>query len=213
MKHSNDDTGTVAGHPGTDPDVPSTRTGGSADRGRSPAARRRWQGVAVVGVTLMASLTVLQPAHADTRRFSDRAGDSGLPADLTTVRVSNGAEVLKVAVRPGRVQSGDEFTFWLDTRPKNPGPEYEVGLLPNSDGFGMLRVDAFGDQGTPVRCDDLRGTADIFAPAWVSIVVPRSCVRRPGKVRVAVQARYADGNRGVVDWAPARRTFFGWVAR
>jgi hypothetical protein len=213
MKRSNHDTGSVAAGPGPHPDAPSTGPAASADAEGRPTSRRVWRSAAVVGVALMASLSTLQPAHADTRRFTDRAGDTSLPADLTTVRVSNGPERLQVAVRPGRVQAGDYFAFWLDTRPRNAGPEYKVGVLPNSDGFGLVRVGAFGQQGTPVRCDGLRATADAFAPEWVSISVPRSCLRNPGGVRVAVKARYTEGEQQVVDWAPARRRFFGWVAR
>jgi hypothetical protein len=168
---------------------------------------------AVVGVTVLASLAALPPAQADTRRFHDRAGDTSLPADITTVRVSNGADLVKVAIRPGRVDFGDSFTFWLDTRAKDPGPEYQVGVLPNSDAFGLVRVGAFGEQGTPVLCEGLRATADVFTPAWVSISVPRSCLHGFGKVRVAVKARYDNGGTSVVDWAPAKRKFFGWVAR
>jgi hypothetical protein len=188
----------------TSPDV------AHGERHRRRAARRA---AAVVAVGVLASLTALPPAQADTRRFADRAGDTGLPADLTTVRVSNGAEQITVAARPGRVEFGDRFSYWLDTRPRNRGPEYEVRVTPNSDDFGLLRVGAFGEQSTPVTCDGLRATADHLAPEWVTITVPRSCVRHPGKVRVAVQARYADGDGTVVDWAPKKRTFFGWVAR
>jgi hypothetical protein len=197
------------------PDVPSARPDESSERrpARHRTPSRVSRAAAVVGVTVMASLTVLQPAHADTRRFSDRAGDTSLPADITTVRVSNGAERLTIAIRPGRVELGDDFTFWLDTRAKNPGPEYKVGVVPNSDAFGLVRVDAFGERGTPVPCEGLRATADAFTPEWVSTSVPRSCLHDFGRVRVAVKARYANGDTSVVDWAPAKRKFFGWVAR
>lgn len=193
-----------------------TRTRASASAGWPPkdgATSRRVRGAAVIAVTLLASLTALPPAHADTRRFTDPAGDSGLPADVTTVRVNHTADLVEVAVRPGRVGFEDYFTFWLDTRPNNVGPEYRVGVRPNSDDLGLSRVGAFGEQGRPVTCDDLRATADHYAPSQVSISVPRSCLGDPGKVRVAVRASYSDGDARVIDWAPARRTFFGWVAR
>jgi hypothetical protein len=213
MNRTSQDTGSVAGGAGPHPDAPSTRPGARSER---PAESRTTsspvrRGAAVVGLTLMASLTALQPAYGDTRRFTDRAGDTGLPADITAVRVSNGAERIEVAIRPGRVEFEDQFTFWLDTRPENAGPEYKVGVLPNSEAFGLLRVGAFSDQGRPLRCDGLRATADHFTPEWVSISVPRSCLRHPAKVRVAAKARYTDGDTAVVDWAPARRKFFGWV--
>lgn len=176
----------------------------------APHSRR---GVAVAGLSLLASLAMVPAAHADTRTFADRAGDTGARADITTVRVSNGAHRVKVAIRPGRVAGGDSFRFWLDTRPKNAGPEYKVEVVANSDNFGLLRVGAFGQQGTPVSCAGLRATADQYAPDWVSISVPRSCLGNPGKVRVAVRGHYRYPGPDVVDWAPAKQKFFGWVAR
>ena len=215
MNRTSQDTGSVAGGAGPHPDAPSTGPDAPTERprGSRTTSSRVRRSAAVVGLTLMASLTALQPAYADTRRFTDRAGDTSLPADITTVRLSHGAELIKVAIRPGRVEFEDQFTFWLDTRPKNAGPEYKVGVLPNSEAFGLLRVGAFSEQGTPVRCDGLRATADHFTPEWVSISVPRSCLRHPGKVRVAAKARYTEGDTTVVDWAPAKRKFFGWVGR
>ena len=211
--HSLDTTRSTSldGHPHADPGA-TPLTPGPSSRGGIPARAVRG-GDALLGLALLASLTALPSAEADVRRFRDAAGDTGLPADLTTVRVDNGADTVEVKARPGRVGFEDLFTFWLDTRPKNPGPEYKVVVVPNSDSFGLLRVDAFGQQGTPVPCDGLRATADNFTPEWVSTSVPRSCLRHPGKVRVAVKARYTDGDTSVVDWAPAKRTFFGWVAR
>lgn len=156
--------------------------------------------------------STMHSTHTNTRTFYDKAGDTGVRADITKVRVTNG-ENIKVAVRPGRLKIGDYFRFWLDTRPKNAGPEYLVEVYPNSDGFGLARVDAFGDKPRPVRCDGLRATADIYAPDWVSISVPRSCLRDPGKVRVAVRGSYQYSGGRIVDWAPAKRQFFAWVAR
>lgn len=167
----------------------------------------------MVGVAMLASLAVLAPAHAETRTFDDRTGDTGVQADITTVRVSNGPKRVKVQVAPGRVLGGDSFTFWLDTQPKNAGPEYKIGVVANSDAFGLVRVGGFGQRGTPVACDGLRATADQFAPERVAVSVPRSCLGKPGKVRVAVRARYHEDGPDVVDWAPAKRKFFGWVAR
>jgi hypothetical protein len=215
MNRTSEDTGAVTTGAGPHPDASSVGPDPSSERPRTrrKPSTRVVRGSAVVGVTVLASLALLQPASADTRRFSDPNGDTGLPADITTVRVTNGSERVKVKARPGRVEFEDFFTYWLDTRPKNPGPEYRVDVVPNSDAFGLTRVDAFGEQGTPVPCDGLRATADNSNPEWISISVPRSCLENPGKVRVAVKARYTDGDTSVVDWAPAKRKFFGWVAR
>ncbi len=214
MNCSSNETGTAPGAAGLRPDVASTRPDPPKERfldGPAPSSRGR-RGAVVLIAALIASLSALQPAYADTRRFSDPKGDSGLPADITSVRVTNGPDLIEVAMRPGRVRIGDQFTFWLDTRAEDAGPEYAVGLLPNSDALGITRVDGFDQQGTVVVCDELRGTADYLSPKWVSVSLPRSCVGDPGAVRVAAEASYTDGDDSVVDWAPASRTFFGWVA-
>ena len=215
MNRSSEDIGAVATGTAPQPDAASVRPDAPAERPpeNRKTSTRVVRTAAVVGVTVMASLTLLQPASADTRRFSDPNGDTGLPADLTTVKVTNGSELVKVKARPGRVEFEDFFTYWLDTRPKNAGPEYRVDVVPNSDAFGITRVDAFGQQGTPVPCAGLRARADNSAPEWISISVPRSCLDNPGKVRVAIKARYTDEDTSVVDWAPAKRKFSGWVAR
>jgi ribosomal protein S28E/S33 len=171
------------------------------------------RGIALAAASVLLSLTALSPAHADTTIFRDRLGDTGVRGDITTVRVKHGAYRVTVAVSPGRVKIGDFFRFWLDTRAGNAGPEYKVEVYPNSDGIGLMRVDAFGQTGVRVRCDGLRATADIYAPAEVSISVPRSCLGTPRKVRVSVRGEYAYRGPNVVDWAPARRTFFAWVPR
>ena len=207
-RSTQDSTGVEATNPR--PDATSTRPAVPATP--HPRHGRLRRGAAAAGVVVLASLLALPTASADTRRFRDAAGDTGLPADLTTVRVSNGTETVDISARPGRVEFGDIFVFWLDTRPRNAGPEYKVVVVPNSDAFGLVRVGAFGKRGRPVPCDGLRATADHGAPEWVSASVPRSCLRDPGKVRVAVKARYTDGDTSVVDWAPAKRRFFGWVA-
>jgi hypothetical protein len=180
--------------------------------GRSMVVHIR-RGVTVGAVALLASVAVLQPAQADTETFRDKAGDTGVKADITTVRVKNGANRVTVVVRPGRLKSGDYFRFWLDTVPKNRGPEYKVEVYPNSDGFGLVRVGSFRDKGKLVGCPGLRANADIFTPDRVSISVPRSCMHNPGSVRVSVRGHYEYRGPDVVDWAPAKRKFFGWVAR
>ena len=211
MNRTSEDIGAVVTRTVPQPDAPSVLPGSPADR--SAKNRTTSTGVvrtaAVVGVTVMASVTLLPPASAEIRRFSDPNGDTGLASDLTTVKVINGSELVEVKARPGRVEFGDFFTYWLDTRPKNAGPEYRIDVVPNSDAFGITRVDAFGRQGIPVPCGGLRARADHFAPEWISISVPRSCLENPGRVRVAVKARYTADETSVVDWAPAKRKFFG----
>jgi hypothetical protein len=170
-------------------------------------------GAAVGVATLLASLTVATPAAAAVRTFHDRAGDTGVRADITTVRVSNSDTRVAVAARVGRINFEDFFTFWFDTVPANAGPEYKVVVFPNSDGITLKRLGSFGASGTTVSCGGLRAQADAFGEDLVRVSVPRSCMRNPGAVRVSLRARYKFPERTIADWAPAERAFFGSVAQ
>lgn len=164
------------------------------------------RGAAVIGAALLATTTGLAPAQADTRTFRDQG------AHLTTVEVIHGAQVeVKASVGPYRI--GSYFTFWLDTRASNAGPEYKMEVYPNSDGLAVLRVGNFSDKGRAVRCPGFRATADVFGPEVVTITVPRSCIGNPSRVRVAVRAYYDVPGPNVIDWGPGLRQFFGWVHR
>ena len=173
------------------------------------------RGAAMAAASVLTTLAVALPAHADSRVFADRAGDTGNAADITTVKVANGSgDGHRVAVRAdvGQLRIGDYYTFWFDTVSSNPGPEYKVVVYPNSDGIGLQRLNEFGEQGTAVRCDGLRATADAFAEDVVRVSVPRSCMNYPGAVRVSLRARFLDDGHRIVDWARAERQCFSWVA-
>lgn len=161
----------------------------------------------VLATSLLASVTMLQPAQADVRTFRDKGGH------ITTVKVSHSATYVRVKAAVGRMTAGSHFTFWLDTLAKNAGPEYKMDIYPNSDGLAVLRVGNFTDKGKVVACPGFRASADIFGPRVVSIAVPRSCIGNPSKVRVSVRGYYDVPGPNIIDWAPGRRHFFGWVHR
>ena len=171
--------------------------------------------VAVLAAGLVLTCAVA-PAEADTRRFRDRAGETGVESDITRVSVTNGARggrrlVVKAAV--GDLAPEDSFLFFVDTRRRNAGPEYLVRLRPNSTGPLLRRIAGWGDVGSghAVRCRGLRGKADAFGRDRVQVSVPRRCVHTPRQVRIGIQARFPYPNRVIVDWAPKRRSTFGRV--
>ncbi len=41
------------------------------------------------------------------------------------------------------------------------GPEYNVIVYPNSDGFDLRRLDEFGQVGTRVSCSGVNATANV----------------------------------------------------
>ncbi|HWJ52548.1 MAG TPA: hypothetical protein VNT24_04130, partial [Propionibacteriaceae bacterium] len=67
--------------------------------------------------------------------------------------------------------------------------------------------------GIKIKCDGLRVQADAGnedAP-FAKIIVPRSCLGTPSKVRVSVVGIYEDPD--IVDWAPGEERFYPWVNR
>lgn len=169
--------------------------------------KRTVRAAAVVAACLTATAALAPPAAADTRTFRDKGGH------LTTVVVAHTSSKVTVTADVGPMDVGDYFTFWLDTDAGNSGPEYKAEVWPNSDGIQLLRVGSFSSAGTPVSCGGFRASADVYGPEEVSITVPRSCIGGPGKVRVAVRAFYDVPGPDVIDWGPATKKFFGWVAR
>ena len=162
---------------------------------------------AVAAACLTASVALAPAASADTRTFKDKGGH------LTTVVVAHTSSKVTVTADVGPMDIGDYSTFWLDTDAQNSGPEYKAEVWPNSDGIHLLRVGSFSSAGTAVDCDGFRARADVYGPEEVSITVPRSCIGKPPEVRVAVRSFYDVPGPDVIDWGPATKKFFGWVAR
>lgn len=164
----------------------------------------------IAAVALGASLSLAgaaTAAQAHTRSFTDPK------PNLTKVTVTHGSKNVKVTAKTGTFRIGSYFTVYLDTDPSNPGPEYRNDIYPNSEVSPLKRVERFGQQGTTKRCDGLRASADVYGPKKVSVTVPRSCVGKPNKVRVAVRGYYDVKGPNVIDWAPGYKKLTGWVYR
>ena len=147
---------------------------------------------AVLAVSLGAA-----PAAAETRTYPDR--DGGVATAIVTVTVDNGARALRVTMKHKRVLYED--VVWIDSRAADPGPEYRVSFLANSDALSFRRVESFKTgAGKPWACSNAVARSDNFAPgakSWVKI--PQGCLSGPGKVRVQTQSM---NHKGVVDMAP-----------
>ena len=159
---------------------------------------------AVAASALLASAAYALPAHADVETFPDRGGH------ITSIKVSHAGNV---AVKAFDADMTIEtfYTFWLDTDPSDPGPEYKTRIHPNSDGMFLARIEQFGDAGTRIDCDGFRAWADAFGADFVKISVPRSCVGSPDRVRVSIRGYYAVPGPNIIDWAPGVKRFTGWV--
>ena len=166
---------------------------------------------AITAVSLFAAAALALPAHAESRTFRDKIGDTGVSGDLKTVRVNHSEHRLIVVARTGNLLKVDYVTLWFDTKSGNAAPEYKVVVRADSESPELRRIEAFGQKGTTVSCDGLRVTADILASDKIRVSIPRSCLEDPAQVRVSLRGRYIYAQRIVIDWAPAERKFFGWV--
>ena len=170
----------------------------------------RWAARAAAASTVCVALAALPgAASADTAAFDDPMGDS-TSVDVSRVRVVH-AHAVKVSVRSAvPLDVGQVYTFWIDSG-RGRRPTYAVELRANSDFGGRLAVvESFGQRPSRfVACPGMRAHADMFDDEPVSVRIPRSCLRGPRRVRVAV--KFVDETTGSVDWVPERRTFGPWV--
>src|SRR4051794_34977098 len=85
------------------------------------------------------------PAHADTRTFEDGVKADG--PDVKWARVNHSSTRVSVRSDVGVISSGDLYTLWIDTRSSDPGPEYKVEMMPNSDYLDLRAVETFKSRG------------------------------------------------------------------
>jgi hypothetical protein len=164
--------------------------------------------IAVAASTLFAGVVLAPSAYADIRIFPDVGGH------ITSVRVSHGPATIGVTARDAEMEFDTRYEFWLDTDPSDPGAEYRVDVLPNTEVLPLMRVANFDSPGISTSCDGLRVLADASdgdATPYAKIIVPRSCVGTPSQVRVSVVGFYED--QDLLDWAPDQRRFYDWVLR
>ena len=173
-------------------------------------SRHLLRAVTVSVVALLAALVTTSSAKADIQVFSDVGGH------ITGVRVSHGPTTLGITAYDTQMTLGTYYHFWVDTDSANPGPEYKAEVYPNSDGIYLKRVGNFASRGIIFRCSGLRAIADVFGEDYAKVVIPRSCIGAPTRVRVSVVGYYDENNDqriDVVDWAPGEERFYAWVNR
>jgi hypothetical protein len=165
-------------------------------------------------VALLAGLSTAPSASADTREFTDPGGH------INYVRVTHGPRGVGIHVNDGGISIHAYYHFWIDTNSTNPGPEYKAKVrpvtYPGTTHAQLMRVANFDSSGIKFRCEGLRAESDPGHQAYVKVIVPRSCISTPPKVRVAVVGRYddnADGSIDFRDWAPGTERFYPWVNR
>jgi hypothetical protein len=161
-------------------------------------------------VALVAGLLTAPSASADIRTFPD------VGAHITSVRVSHGPRTVGITALDADIDVDSYYKFWVDTHSGNPGPEYKAEIYPGSDVLHLMRVANFASGGIKFDCEGFQGFAETDHESYVKVIVPRSCIGTPPRVRVAVVGYYNEDSDAAIDlrdWAPGTERFYRWVNR
>lgn len=191
--------------------------------------RNRRGRLAAVAGSLAATLvlTMAGTASAETVRVFDKVGDgirhAGDPpksrhGDIQRFRVDHKWRKIRFRLYASKGGTFQEFTdVWVDTDPRDPGPERLITFVAETGQFGVNKVDRFFDANKPKNRKHIgRETCSNDYPTRryrvIDAGIPRACFGYPKKVRVSVQTA-AEGHEVRRDWAPGPRQFSRWVAR
>ena len=180
----------------------------------------------VTAFALGASALLAQPVLAETTggdaarvgsTFKDRVRDAPRGIDITRVRVSKDRKVhVTLAGRNLTARRAQIADTYFDTRRGDPGPEFRLTAFSRNDsdnraGRFLLATERWAG-GKRVHCN---GASARFQTGRdkVRLVVPTSCLRRPGAVRVSTALwdvkRYTKrGWEGIPDYAPAKKRWY-----
>lgn len=150
-------------------------------------------------------LTVAPAAWAGTVSYDDDVGDTGSRSDIRRVVVEHvhTADRLTVTTRLTKVVYGAELAIFIDSRPRNAGPEWKISAYADSE-WALMRVDGWRDDGMPgPTCGRVSYSMDTDHPV-ARATLPSSCIRLHRDVRVSVLVHDAGHGR---DWAPDTRRF------
>jgi hypothetical protein len=169
-------------------------------------SRHLLRAAAAGAVALLAGLVTAPAAQADDGEFLDR------PEHITYIRVAHGPATVGIFANDNGISRRAHHHFWIDTNSSNPGPEYKAEVYQSSGRANLMRVANFDSSGIRFSCEGFRAESDPGHQQYVKVIIPRSCIGAPRRVRVAVVGYYANEPH-IVDWAPGERRFYPWVNR
>ncbi|MDN4175363.1 hypothetical protein QWY28_20525 [Nocardioides sp. SOB77] len=172
---------------------------------------------APLGAGLTAGLLVLSlgsPAGAAVRVAEDPVGDTAGHAhgtgDVTKLRIKHAPRALRmIAFHAEDSRLSDVQAFIIDTDADAAGPEYTLGTgIGEGGSWHLYRADGW----TGVLGDALcKGRNDWDRKkSRMKVVVPRSCLGKPARVRVNLVTSN-DYPGTPVDHAPGKRRYSRWV--
>jgi hypothetical protein len=164
-----------------------------------------------------------QPAAAEVRYIHDKAHDGddngdgkNDVGDVKRVRIGHGKDWVYIKSTPHKgAFLGDFDDYFIDTKLKNPGPEFVVQTNTDyGDWFRVHRTEKFSQVGK-ATCPSGRVHYDHETQQY-RFRIPRECLRSragtlPGTLRVSVHTVTVFGGPGDGDWAPGKRKFGPWV--
>ena len=168
-----------------------------------------WKPVSTIATSLVLIGLAAAPAAANMRHFDDPVGDTKAHNDIKWVEVANGGATgkhLVVRVKLGEIEPGDGERIFVDTRAKDPGPEWRMLGWADSE-WRLERVENWDSPGTVVACPGRVSLTDNRTVGFWR--TRRACLGVGDKVRVSV--RMQEDTSPQHDWAAGYRTFLGWV--
>ena len=117
---------------------------------------------------------------------------------------------MKVVLRAGTVDYGDQFSLWIDT-PGTSNARYFARIYPEAGYGAVLAVDGWKTSGEPA-CQRWEARLVTGPNEKATFSIPRTCLGEPGKVRVATRADYERDGRTLRDWVRGKQEFGPWVA-
>lgn len=168
--------------------------------------------VRAAGVTLLTLVLITLSAGlaiAGSRHFTDPNDARGI--DIRSVGVQYAHWLRVKASYDGRIRVGQTYAIWIDTNPRNRGPEFYFGNIPWSEVGSLQRVSGFGDKTkTLTTCAKVDGGVN-EQTRTIGWAVAGTCLGNPKRVRIAVQFLRPNGSTS--DWAPGFRRLYPWVHR
>jgi hypothetical protein len=177
--------------------------------------RRRSLAAAVIPGLALSTMLGVAPSYADIGRFDDARGETGQSIDVWHVRIDNSTTSrnrVTVTVQFDQWFREDRVNVFLDTKPRNSGPEY--AFTSQNRRFRIWRVPGWRPRnGRAIACQGVRASA-FRRSDRVRISFLRRCLGRPQAVRVSAMTRSFVPEFGFfTDWAPGRHRFTPWVRR
>lgn len=176
---------------------------------------------ALVGATAVVTPAIAIPAHAETVKVPDKVGDdrnNNGNGDIKYVRVHYGPDRIRFRIQWAPGAAPEDFQdVYIDTRPKDPGPEVEVSLSTETEGWGGAFVKNWKGRGWK----NIGGGKVFYSFAhpgtngqYAKFSVPRKAIKRAGhaqpkRIRVSVNDVFETG--AIYDSAPGHKKWSRWI--